>query len=265
MPTTIEQLYSDTNNSVFQLTTVVMGSEIGSGSAFLTDKGLLTADHCVELPHNAQLFVRRGTETLWILTAAEVQARITHQSNKDEHDYALISLSGAPDIMDGPLLKLEPVALPHIGRQVAFLGYPFGTNTLQFSVGYVSSVETQSGVGIIRIDGSVNSGNSGGPLLDIASGKLLGIVTRTETGLIKQQFDQLLEAFQQDIQLLQRVQQGPSRMFISGIDPNQALLATVTSMNILAQNIKRSSNVGIGYAFSTNHLAELLRLEADTS
>jgi hypothetical protein len=53
----------------------------------------------------------------------------------------------------------------------------------------------------------VNSGNSGGPLIDLKTGKVAGIITRAETGLLREQFDRLLQALKDNQRILQRQQQ----------------------------------------------------------
>jgi len=54
-----------------------------------------------------------------------------------------------------------------VGEQVGFLGFPFGLTHLTAHVGYVSSIHRSGPATTLQIDGSVNGGNSGGPLLDL--------------------------------------------------------------------------------------------------
>lgn len=67
------------------------------------------------------------------------------------------------------------------GANVAYLGYPYGKReleTVKVSATIVSSkILTPSGTRTLQIDSSVNDGNSGGPLVDFETGKVVGIIT----------------------------------------------------------------------------------------
>ena len=139
------------------------------------------------------------------------------------------------------------------GQQVLFLGFPFGMSQLTCHLGYVSSMHTRNGVDIIQIDGSVNGGNSGGPLLDLRSGKVVGIVTRAVTGFIAEQFDQMISALRKNQEALSR---GHTLLKVGGIDPIQAIRASHAAMEQIARNLRSSANVGIGYAYSSNYVRD---------
>lgn len=54
----------------------------------------------------------------------------------------------------------------------------------------ISSFYAQNGVDVIQLDAGVNPSNSDEPLLDLASGRVISIVTRKGTGLTRA-FDEL--------------------------------------------------------------------------
>ena len=139
-----------------------------------------------------------------------------------------------------------------VGQQVVFLGYPFDSLHLTSHVGYISSKHQTGSTNIIQIDGSVNGGNSGGPLITIEPCKAAGIITRKATGL-ERQFNMLLEALRHNQQALQQSQ---SVIRIGGIDPIEAIRVSQAAMERLAHNIERSANVGIGYAYSAEYVAQ---------
>ena len=120
-------------------------------------------------------------------------------------------------------------------------------------MGYVSSIHDQRGRELIQIDGSVNGGNSGGPLLSLETGNVLGIITRAVTGIIEEEFNKLILTLRQNQEILSKTK---SSMSIGGIDPVQGIRASQAAMEQIASNLKRSANVGIGYAFSTNTIRE---------
>jgi hypothetical protein len=231
------------------------GREIGSGTGFMTIHGLVTARHVLDAPAGLPVLVRRGDKE-WKTSTTDIRGRITHESPESKYDYAVVSLKDVDMSFAHATSVIERPTLPPVGRQVAYLGYPFGSTSLVVSSGYVSAVEGASnGVTQLRIDGSVNRGNSGGPLLDLETGQLLAIVTRAETGFLVEQMKRLQEALRQNVQFLENL---PSLMKIGGVDPMDVSRAAMVALLEVAVHLERSANVGIGYAFSVDPLAVTL-------
>lgn len=90
----------------------------------------------------------------------------------EEHDLALIRF--ADDTR-------EPLSIGELdkvveGMPVIFSGYPFSSKDLTTHQGIVSAItKDETGITAYLIDGTVNSGNSGCPLMD-NDGKVIGIV-----------------------------------------------------------------------------------------
>ncbi len=95
----------------------------------------------------------------------------------------------------------------------------------------------------------MNGGNSGGPLVELNSGKVVGIITRSVTGIVEQEFNNLISTLGKNREILEHTK---VVMEVGGIDPIQGLAASQAAMQQIAVNLKRSANVGIGYAFSIN-------------
>jgi S1-C subfamily serine protease len=153
------------------------GSEGGLGSGFvISDSGeIATNAHVVTTGEGAsirkasQVFVRFGDHN-------QVDARIV--GFDPFADVALVKV-------DPGGLTLRPLTLGTtrdvaVGAPVAAIGSPFGEER-SLSVGVISatdrSIESLTGFstsGALQTDAAINSGNSGGPLLD-GSGKVLGI------------------------------------------------------------------------------------------
>ncbi|MFQ1764926.1 trypsin-like peptidase domain-containing protein [Aeromonas veronii] len=70
---------------------------------------------------------------------------------------------------------------PDVGSSVACLGYPFGNfgnHVLKITSGIISSkVQNENGTNQYQIDAMIHESNSGGPLVDLASNKVIGIVS----------------------------------------------------------------------------------------
>jgi S1-C subfamily serine protease len=151
------------------------GGGLGSGFVVSHEGEILTNAHVVTTGEGSairkagEVFVRFGDGN-------QVEAKIV--GFDPFSDVALVKV-------DPKGLKLQPLALGAIddvavGAPVAAIGSPFGEER-SLSVGVISatdrSIESLTGFqtsGALQTDAAINSGNSGGPLLD-AQGRVLGI------------------------------------------------------------------------------------------
>jgi S1-C subfamily serine protease len=131
-----------------------------------------------------------------ILTNAHMvtyASRVLVQPNEssDKLDAEIVAV--APGI-DLALLKLKdesyfdshPAAtlleeLPKVGDKVKAVGYPKGGDSLSITEGIVSRIEyteyNLETMGLrIQVDAALNPGNSGGPAVSVATGKIVGLV-----------------------------------------------------------------------------------------
>lgn len=232
---------------------------IGNGSGFLVEGGLVTNSHCIRSRDVDTIAIRFGDddpEKPWIRKLL-ARCDIAAESGEDGHDYAYIRIS-QPEFNGRHVFEFTDSSTLSVGEQVVFLGYPFATPYLTSHLGYVSSIHTrENGVEVIQIDGSVNGANSGGPLLDMKTGKVAGIVTRAITGFVAEQFDRLMEALHHNQVTLQAKSSG--RVSIEGIDVVTAIGVSFAAMEEIARDLRRSANVGIGFAYSANHVQEAIR------
>ncbi len=225
---------------------------IGSGSGFLTNDKLITNFHVFNAPPDVEVRLgwqpdedARSRQELSV-SYSEFSGWMISGSDEDHYDFA---------ILDGGELPLSNLAqfsfnLPSkrlVGRDVLFLGFPLEHSNLVCHRGMISSTYRNAGVDIIQIDASVNQSNSGGPLVDLDTENVIGIITRKGTGLSKL-FDDLMRAFDTNIQVLTA---GGANISMGGIDLKQALTAGQAQVKQLSAEILRSANVGIGYAFSS--------------
>jgi V8-like Glu-specific endopeptidase len=143
------------------------------------------------------------------------------------------------------------------GEEILFIGYHFDENRIISHRGFISSFYNSNGVDKIQIDASVNNGSSGSPLLDPNTSRVIGIITRKETGLLNNRFEQLRLLTQESQKKLSGFPHR-SPMIVRGNHGFYDLLYEHNIRNAqiaeLIQNIERSANVGIGYAYSVEHL-----------
>lgn len=110
-----------------------------------------------------------------------------------EHKASLVGFDASNDLA---VLKIEETDLPFVeigssddlivGDQVVAIGNPLGELTSTLTVGYISAkdriVNTDgSYLNMLQTDAAINSGNSGGPLFNMA-GQVIGITTAKFSG-----------------------------------------------------------------------------------
>ncbi len=145
------------------------------GSGFIIDeKGLILTNYHVVSGSN-QVEVTMPDQTKY-------KAEILNRDRPD--DLALIRINPRKTL---PYLRLGDSDKLQVGQKVLAIGNPFGLD-LTLTTGVVSSLgrTIQGGAndqvleGMIQTDAAINSGNSGGPLLD-SSGNVIGVNTAIYT------------------------------------------------------------------------------------
>lgn len=255
--TTIQEIIRDVSSGIIHLVFLQGRERVSSGSGFLSGNRLITNSHVIRFGDFDAVAIRfhdsdtqdQDLSDAIRLSRDDFLSMIVKESLEEMEDYAVLR-ADEPEFAGRYNFELGSVEDVVVGQQVIFLGFPFDSLHLTAHVGYVSSKHQTKGINIIQIDGSVNGGNSGGPLLNIDTGKVAGIVTRKATGLEKQ-FDELIEALRKNQIALQNVR---ASMSIGGINPLDAIRASQAAMERIARNIERSANVGIGYAYSVEYV-----------
>jgi len=137
------------------------------------------------------------------------------------------------------------------GDSVYFCGYPLRSNFHTIHHGIVSSKFVERGVRIIQLDGSVNIGNSGGPLLGM-NNKVVGIITAKAGGIDERLMS--LSDFVKKAPTVFTLDWELSDGQVVKVDPTKTLADVI-------EIIHDYTNVGIGYAFSIEYAkSELARL-----
>lgn len=173
----------------------------------------------------------------------KVSAKIVGHSPESQFDFAILRLDSE---ITGNTEILLPNILRHIprGTEIIFSGFPHGIPHLLVHSATVSGPAVQTG---FYIDGSVNGGNSGGPVVDRDSGEVIGIITqRRFLGGAP------LEDLQRQVgPLLQHCEQmaGRGGVKIMGVDFGQFAAMMASGFQIMEQLIIANANSGIGIGF----------------
>lgn len=255
MPSPLSTLWTSIHPSVCSLTFHAGGTRASSGSGFKVGNRLITNNHVVQVAGATHVTLRfvglDGSSDVAskMVTTQDFAAKLLDGDPEAAWDFAIYDLSW-PEFAAIPSLALAPNTSVGIGDPIALFGFQFDQANLSVHSGVVASRYVNAGVKYIQLDASVNQGNSGGPLIDPSNSLVVGIVTRKATGLTRQ-FDQLLQSFDQNMQALRGAQ---SIMKLGGLDPVEALTVSQAQMKAVALEIRRSANVGIGYAYELDRV-----------
>lgn len=158
----------------------------GTGFFVRQNGVLLTCNHVISrFTIDPQARIRlEYSQDIQIETALRTYpASIAHDQNSTHpifEDYAIlkIDVDGMKCLPLGDYHEVEP------GDNVLVLGYPFAVSYLCATLGMISAkhrspshINEIVNLDMIQVDGSVNMGNSGGPLVGLDSSSVVGIVS----------------------------------------------------------------------------------------
>lgn len=266
---TTAEIYNNCKSFVAFIAIFNKNVMIGSGTGFLLESGhFVTNFHVLEkslldMYNGAPYIIKFIFENNVVQIQREDIAVARTQCCSEEHnnDYIILDLRSylSPEFYESSFLQFDNME-PYIGQKCCLLGYPFGQKRLAIHECVISSIYSRCGVNVYQLDGSVNNGNSGGPLVNVETGKIIGIVSRKENGLDRM-FNDLKHAVinNRDIILAQQ-----ATLQLGGLDVIKALTVSFTDMEKIIEQLERSANVGIGYAFDINRIKEDITILTET-
>jgi putative serine protease PepD len=242
---TRRSIIANSKESICRIISSGKKAATGSGFFVATNGIALTCNHVISyFEPDANGYIKSNySPKITIETSKGIyDAKIIHNMNSTHplfEDYAVLKV----DITDTSPLRLGDPNLVEPGDDVLILGFPFSLQDLCATSGIVSSKHRSPSLfnrmvllDMLRIDGSVNVGNSGGPLIDLNSQSVVGIVS-IRLGNLSKQIERLKERN----------------------DIPEALLELFEWSNVFL-------NVGIGEAISIRYaLNELRQLEINVS
>ena len=217
---------------------IVAGDSSGSGFSYVSDRLVITNHHVIE-PHLAS-----GVNIVAVTEAGvALPARLVVYSPKDQADFAVLELQ--EDLPAGRVV-LQPAQSPNTARgaRMLFSGFPHGIPDLLVHEAVVSAPLAAHA---FYLDGSVNGGNSGGPIVDAATGELVGIVTQRRF-----MGGSSLEALAPQIaQLSGRCAAISNRgsVVVMGINFGDFAAMMAQGLGAISQVIHANANSGIGIGF----------------
>lgn len=141
---------------------------VGSGFIVSSDGYIVTNNHVISLDREGQA----DEVTVKLADGSQYKARIIGRDV--ESDIAVLKIDAPAPL---PFVKFGDSGKARAGDWIIAIGNPFGLGGTVTS-GIISSVNRNTGTGAydhyIQTDASINSGNSGGPMFDMA-GNVIGI------------------------------------------------------------------------------------------
>jgi len=254
----IADIVETVKSGVVHIVHTVNGQRAASGTGFIVDGYLVTNHHVVfQAPEDSVIVLRTfdsepqshldGIQ----LTNKDFQKNIVTASGENSYDYCVFDI---PELKQKHLynFSFSDHKTKRIGDTILFLGYPFEHLNLVCHAGIISSFYKSGVANIIQVDASVNPSNSGGPLIDPETSEVIGIITRKATGLTKT-FAELRSVIKKNIEYLSTK---GGIILLGGFDPINGMVANHYQILELTNEIERSANVGIGYAFSVDQLKD---------
>ncbi|EKM0525209.1 trypsin-like peptidase domain-containing protein [Cronobacter turicensis] len=139
------------------------------------------------------------------------------------------------------------------GKRVIFSGFPHGLDDLLTSEAIISApMDAEK----FYLDGMVNKGNSGGPIVDIDSGRVIGIVTAR-----RYRYEEEARKLQQSAgEILHIINGYPEnvREISRNIDIGQFYKLMSSSLVLFTDMLSFNANSGIGIGFPISPAIELI-------
>lgn len=216
------------------------GASAGTGFHFMDKRFVLTNYHVV-----SQSINDNTTPVLGKTEDGKIcEFSIVDFSDDSHDDFAVLECK--TDLGPGREILQPKIVNPiEKGTEVLFSGYPHGIPHLLVNRGIVSGyLDNHS----FYLDGIVNGGNSGGPIIDISDFSLIGIVTQrrflggNELNNMGNEVHQLLEK-------INKMKQGITVQF-GPVDLGTFMSIVGRSIELSNIVIQQNSNTGIGIGFT---------------
>ncbi len=230
---------------------VIAGNSCGSGFSFMRDDLAVTNFHVIKPLIDLEKKSTLGLVTLITESGQRLEADIKYLDI--EKDFAIMQLL---EPLPNGREVLQPVSdfIPKRGLRLIFAGYPHGFPELITSEAIISSVLES---GVFAIDGMVNGGNSGGPIIDAASGLVIGLVTARRYASGEKAKALTAEAAYLRAHLEQASKRGS--LDIIGIDFGSLADMFARSLQVITELMELNANPGIGIGYPILPIVEMAK------
>ena len=219
------------------------GPSSGSGFSYRHPRIVISNYHVIAPHLTGASPIAAVTET-----GTHIPLRLLAHSLENQFDFAILEVQ-APLPAGRHVLQPRVMTSVPRGVEVVFAGFPHGIPDLLVHEAIVSGPAQPQG---FYIDGSVNGGNSGGPIVEKSSGDVIGIVTqRRFLGVI--QLGQLRQGVGQLAQHCQAIA-GKGQVVLMGVDFGKFAQMMAQGFMVIDQILQANANSGIGIGFRIEHV-----------
>ena len=225
-------VFQDSANATVRIES---GDSRGSGFHFIRPNTIVTNQHVIANGAPVQAVTEDGVA---------MPLRLLASSPSNQHDYALFEVQG--DVPPGRTVLQPKIISPfERGLEIIFSGFPHGIPHLLVQSAVVAGLVSDH---VFYIDGSVNGGNSGGPIVDLSDGAVVGIVTQRRF-LGGKDLEDLKDAAEQ-IRTHCQAMVGRGGVQIMGIDFGAFSQLMAEGMLLIREVLEANANSGIGIGFA---------------
>lgn len=187
------------------------------------------------------------------VTSEDGQVRrctVISSSPQTSYDWTVLRLESP---FDGERTVFEPGSRPARGAHLAIAGYPHGLDDLLVHDATMSGPFGTIG---FHLDASVNGGNSGGPVVDLETGRAVGIVTLrrfvdgNELEAVAREAEQL-RSYASEVT-------AHGNIAIMGIDFAGVMQMLGGAIGLIQRVAANNANSGIGIGYHIEHVVPYL-------
>jgi S1-C subfamily serine protease len=182
------------------------------------------------------------------------QERIITSYDQEITGFSLISIADL-SFNEIPALTFAVNRHIYIGQAVALIGFQYDNPSLTIKSGIISAHIHRNGNRYLQFDGSTIWGNSGGPLIDLKTNEVMGIIGY-KLDRKNKSYEKMMEISNSNIKMLEKAQ---GEFEVSGVDPIQVLIAWQKQILQLAAEVYKASGSGIGVAIDIKTVNRLLK------
>lgn len=223
-------------NSTFR---IVCGHSSGSGFSYRLENIIITNCHVIE-----NTFITK--QEIYAITEDNISflAKLIAYSSKEEYDFAILEIQSS-------LPKNRNILQPNLelelkrGIKTVFSGFPHGIPDLLIHEAIISNVQNTKS---FYLDGSINGGNSGGPIIDSLSGKVIGIVTQRRF-LSPYNYSSAKKNVNDIQKQCESFIDKGGNVYINGLDISRVVGLISQSLSITSNVLDSNANVGIRIGF----------------
>ena len=135
------------------------------------------------------------------------------------------------------------------------IGYQVDQDNLSLKSGIISSFfKSKDDKRSIQFDAVIKHSNSGSPLIDVESGKVIGVVGH-RLAAISKSYEDFKRIINENLRLLKKSE---GMMNILEIDPIQVLIANQNQLKQVSKDFYRSASMLFGYANEISSLGNYI-------